>query len=505
LVGVSSGLTRDVVIKGVFDRTQPSLSVPVEQIVVDGKQLLVVTVPRGATFYANAKGTATRRLGTECVPFPPDQQRQALAARGLHDWSAQPSGHDISEADPNEMRRLRRLLTASGKDDLARTADDRRLLRDLRLCDADGELYRAGLLLVGDEDVIRSAIPTYEYSYQFRQSPGSEATSRFRGCSPLLSSLERLLSAVETRRSVHPINVTGGVQLQVYDYPTNAVRELVVNALVHRDYETDGAVSVEQSPESLTVSSPGGLVFGVTPNNILTHPSTPRNRLLLEAVTALQVAERTGQGVDRVYRELLRVGKPPPRYTDTESAVRVFIEGGTGDDAFVRYVNNDLDAEAAGDVDVLLALAHLRERRSINAQTLAARIQRSPAEAQIVLDRMAHQKLVEPSRRTARKPFPSYGLRPKVLAALGRAVRYHQRKPGAGEEKVVEHIREYGHITNQTLRRLFDLDVYAARDLLRDLQQRDVLIKLDKQARGPGVRYGPGPSFPTRPGRRARQ
>ena len=48
----------------------------------------MVTVPRGATFYA--EGTATRRLGTKAVPFPPDQQRRALAARGLHDWSARP-------------------------------------------------------------------------------------------------------------------------------------------------------------------------------------------------------------------------------------------------------------------------------------------------------------------------------------------------------------------------------------------------------------------------------
>jgi len=62
------------------------------------------------------------------------------------------------------------------------------------------------------------------------------------------------------------------VQLQLYDYPNSAVRELVVNALVHRDYQVDGSVDLEHSPEQLVVSSPGGLVFGVTPENILTHP-----------------------------------------------------------------------------------------------------------------------------------------------------------------------------------------------------------------------------------------
>lgn len=72
LVGVGPDLTRDVVIKGIFERTRPSLSVPVSDLLVDGKQLLVITVPRGATFYGNANGTATRRIGAECVPFPPE-------------------------------------------------------------------------------------------------------------------------------------------------------------------------------------------------------------------------------------------------------------------------------------------------------------------------------------------------------------------------------------------------------------------------------------------------
>lgn len=495
VIGVSAGLTRDVVIKGIFERTRPSLSVPVEEICVDGRRLLVITVPRGATFYANAKGTATRRLGAECVPFPPDQQRQAMAARGLYDWSADASGHDTSAADPDELRRLRRLLSAAGKEDLAR-ADDVRVLADLRLCDAEEELTYAGLLLVGREEIIRSTVPTYGYAYQYRPSPGSEATARFRESRPLLAGVERLLDAVDARRLVHPINVSGGVQLQVHDYPSNAVRELVVNALVHRDYELDGAMEVEHSPERLRVSSPGGLVFGVTPDNILTHPSTPRNRLLLEVITTLQVAERTGQGVDRVYRELLRTGKTPPAYTDDGSAVSVIVEGGTGDDAFVRYVNSELAPESAVDVEVLLALARLRDIRRLDANVLAAGVQRSPAEAQLVLERMAQAGVVEPSRRTARRPFPSYGLSPSALASLGRAVRYHRRESDGMDQKVVEHVREYGYITNQTLRRLFDLGVYPARDLLRDLQQRRILRKLDDKTAGPGIRYGPGVEFP---------
>ena len=55
-------------------------------------------------------------------------------------------------------------------------------------------------------------------------------------------------------------------------------------------------------------------------------------------MAALQVAERTGQGLDRTYRELLRCGKAPPTALDDGLQVRVIVPGGTGNDAFARFV-----------------------------------------------------------------------------------------------------------------------------------------------------------------------
>ena len=493
-LGISSAVTPEVVVRGIFDRTRPSLSVPVEERLEDGVRLLVITAPRGATFYANAKGTATRRVGKACRPFPPEEQKQALASRGLYDWSAQTSGADLSDIDPDEMARLRRLLRGAGREDAAK-ADDVALLRDLRLMASDGKITNAGLLLIGLEEVIRASIPSYGYAYQYRPTPGSEASSRLRETKPILTAVERLLDSVETRRSVHPINTAGGVQLQLYDYPSRAVRELVVNALVHRDYQIEGSVDLEHSPEQLTVGSPGGLVFGVTPENILTHPSTPRNRLLLETVTTLQVAERTGQGVDRVYREVLRMGKPPPDFRDDGMRMDVVLQGGTGNDSFARFVSTDLDPIQGGDLEILLGLSALRGKRTLTAESLAPRIQRSASEAQAVLERMVHAGLIGPSRRSARRPFPTYSLSASSLAGMGLAVSYHRRGADGVDQKVAQHVAEYGHITNQTLRRLFDLNVYQARDLLRDLQTRELLRKIDDKTAGPGVRYGPGSKF----------
>jgi ATP-dependent DNA helicase RecG len=496
LVGAPADYTPELIRRGVFDRTSPPLTLVIHERLEDGNRLLIMDVPPGVAPHSNSAGLATRRLGRECRPFTPAEQREFLVARGQYDWSADSSGIELRRISKAEMDRLRQLLAESGADDLSRLRD-RPLLEALRLVAADGKLTMAGLLLVATESTIGDVVPSYGYSYQYRPTPGSEATNRIRGQKPLLAAVELLMEAVETRTEVQPLNVAGGVQLRLADYPANAVRELLVNALIHRSFDAGGTVDIEHSPDYLVVASPGGLVSGVTPENILTHPSTPRHRLLAEAVSRCQLAERTGQGIDRAYREMLRAGKPPPRIEDLDSLVRASLTGGIGNDAFIRFVR-DMPPELGGDVDVLICLSLLRDATSIHAKRLAESIQRSPVEAQEVLARLADDQagLLEPTRRTIRKPFPAYRLRNRPLAELARAVSYRRRTLDEIDAKVVEHVDEYGVVTNKTLQRLFDINVYAARNMLSDLRDRELLRKIGDARGGTGVKYGRGKKFP---------
>lgn len=496
LVGVPADYSPDLIRRGVFDRTAPPLTLIVNERIEDGSRLLIIDVPPGVAPHSNSSGLATRRLDKECRPFTPAQQREFLAARGQYDWSAESSGVDLRSLARAEMDRLRQLLTESGSQELARLRD-RPLLEALRLIAPDGKLTKAGLLLVAREATIAHVVPSYGYSYQYRPTPGSEATHRTRGQKPLLAAAEVLMEAIAARTEVQPLNVAGGVQLQLLDYPPNAVRELLVNALVHRIFDAGGTVDIEHSQERLVIDSPGGLVSGVTPANILTHPSTPRHRLLTEAVARCHLAERTGQGIDRAYREMLRAGKAPPLIEDRDNRVRASLSGGIGNDAFVRFVR-DLPPELGSDVEVLICLSLLRDSSSVDAQRLALAIQRSPIEAQEVLGRAADDDvgLLEPTRSTVRKPFPSYRLRNKPLAELARAVSYRRRTLDEIDAKVVEHVEEYGFVTNRTLQRIFDLNVWAARNMLTDLRDRELLKKIGDARGGPGVKYGPGKKFP---------
>lgn len=488
-VGVPSDLTVDVIRKGIFDRTRPNLTCFVEERDEHGHRVIVVSVPPAVGTCSNAAGLSTRRLGTQCLPFTPDQQREVLTSRGLMDWSAEPTDITLDQLAPIEIERLRQLLRRAGRQELA-TSTTAQMLSDLRLVPVgDDRVNRTGALLLAPAEVLADVMPEYGYSYQYRPTSGAEASNRLRGREPMLAAIELLIDATERRSQVEPLNLPGGVQLALPDYPIDAVRELVVNALVHRSYQTHGSVDIEHTGDRFTISSPGGFVAGVTPENILTYPSTPRNRLLTETVAVLQLAERTGQGVDRAYREMLRTGKEPPLFRTQDLLVQATLAGGTGNKSFVRYLT-ELPDELISDVDVLLTLSVLRRKRTVDAIGLAETIQRTAAEAERVLQRTTDARITEPTRRTAHHPAPTYRLRPEAVAGLSRALSYHRRQIDAADEKVLEHVREYGYITNKTIQRMFDIDVFRARNLLSDMRTRNLIVKIGDAKGGPGVRYG---------------
>ncbi|MBG0814798.1 hypothetical protein [Planomonospora sp. ID82291] len=97
-----------------------------------------------------------------------------------------------------------------------------------------------------------------------------------------------------------------------------------------------------------------------------------------------------------------------------------------------------------------------------------------------------------------RREAATYGGRRSspAKAARGRAVEYRRRSLDETDQKIIDHVREYGFVTNRTIQRLFDIHLFAARDILNSLRERELLDKIGEARGGKGVRYGPGPKFP---------
>jgi ATP-dependent DNA helicase RecG len=107
---------------------------------------------------------------------------------------------------------------------------------------------------------------------------------------------------------VHPIST----------FNERPVREAILNAVSHRNYQLGGSIFIRQYPRRLEIDSPGGLPFGITLDNILDRQN-PRNRRIAEIFTRCGLVERSGQGMNLIYEELIKQSKPIPEWTRVSS------------------------------------------------------------------------------------------------------------------------------------------------------------------------------------------
>lgn len=111
-----------------------------------------------------------------------------------------------------------------------------------------------------------------------------------------------------------------------YLYPMDAIRELVVNAIVHKDYSMRQEVAVYVYEDKLMVYSSGLLPEGVTLENLRgTHPSVKRNKRLAEAFYAMKYIEGWGQGIKKVLSACKENGNPEPEFSYMSNGLLVTL------------------------------------------------------------------------------------------------------------------------------------------------------------------------------------
>jgi ATP-dependent DNA helicase RecG len=294
---------------------------------------------------------------------------------------------------------------------------------------------------------------------------------------PLLKALDWL----ET--NFRPYNPEQEVQIGLFRVPVpkvdiGAFREAVANALVHRDYHCLGAVHVRLDDQGLTISNPGGLVEGVTLDNLLTTEPRPRNPRLADAMKRIGIVERSGRGVDKIYRGMLRLGRPDPDYSRTDNtSVVLQLATTAADELFLRLVVEQENQHGSMPIDSLIALAALREQKRLGADDLARHIHRDPVQSRRTLERLVEAGLVEAHGNTRNR---SYTLSASVYRAQGERVAY-TRQAGFSrlqhEQMVLAHVGHHGRIQRSEAVELCHLTPSQARRLQTRLTAEGKLVQ----------------------------
>jgi len=480
----------------IANQTRPSLSCRATVVELEGKAVLAIEVPPSRLPVGTAGGRYLRRAvggrgGPECLPFHFHEMQALQADRGSLDYSALVvPGARWDDLDPLEFARLRRMISESrgGGDRTLLNLSDLEVAKALGAIEANHEVRAIrvqGLLLFGKESALRDYLPTAEAAFQVLRDHRVEVNEFFRW--PLLRLLEELESRFRARNREEEVHV-GLLRVAVPDYPERAFREGVANALLHRDYTRLGAVHVQWREAELEISSPGGFPEGVTLTNLLVTPPRPRNPLLADAFKRIGLVERTARGVDTIFYEQLRNGRPAPSYErSTGSGVVLILPGGEASLDFARLVAEETMQGRTPGLDELLVLNALWQQRHLDAQGTAALIQKSEAEARAILEALAEEGLAEARGSTRARRYHLSAATCRRLDAASAYVRQRGFEPLQQEQMVLQYVKSHGRITRSEVAELCRLSSHQASRLLRRLVAEE---KLAAQGSGRGSWYG---------------
>lgn len=338
LIGIEDGQTwppaDQTVPPDVLDRLRKRIgeltvnvqALPSLQRAPNGGEFIELLIERSASVASTRDGRYFLRVGDTCQPVLGDDVLRLANERPGKPWEAMDSSVPRTAVDATKLARFAQGIRASDRVKASvkeKTPDE--LLSHYALADGP-TLTRLGVLLLGSTSD-RRALGTAPLVQAIKYDEQGQKINKWAWDDSELSPVE-LVDAIwrELPDFRESYEVAEGLyRRSVPAYDEKVVRELLVNALVHRPYTQQGDIYLNLYPERLEVVNPGRLPLGVTPRNIL-HASRRRNETLARVFHDLGLMEREGSGFDLIYDRLLSQGRPAPLPEEGIDWVKVTIQ-----------------------------------------------------------------------------------------------------------------------------------------------------------------------------------
>ena len=302
----------------------PPLIIPLPK--VDDRQdrrAVSITVPPGLPHVYSFKGKYLIRDGARNRALSPTQLRRLMMERGAASFEASvPNGAGLGDVDWEKVEQY-----AAGLPGLAAAGPQEVLLK--RGCLVAGEAGLrptcAGLLLFGRDPqrwFHSSEIVVARYT-------GTTMDDRFikeeiRGT---LSQQIRRAEAFVVDNLRRGVRLAGLERIEEPEYPVKAVREAIVNAVAHRDYQIRGdEIRLLLFSDRIEFYSPGRLPGHITVDNLVDERFS-RNEAIVQVLSDMGFIERLGYGIDRMLRLMAEARLPEPRFEETAAGFRVTLLG----------------------------------------------------------------------------------------------------------------------------------------------------------------------------------
>jgi len=342
------------------------------------------------------------------------------------------------------------------------------MLRDCGAVTDEGITY-AALILFGTTDALKKHLPQAEIIFEYRSSDASgPAQQREEFFAGFFTCYDKLWDVINLRNDKQ-FYQEGLFVFDILTFNERVIREALLNAVSHRNYQLGGSIFIRQYRNRLEIDSPGGFPLGITTENILNRQHA-RNRTIAKIFALCGLVERAGQGMNLMYEISIKEAKPLPDFSGTDAyLVRITLNGLVIDKRMLSLINKigneQLERFSTGDFLLINALFH--EQKLTN-------------ELQARIKRLVDMGIIEHSGRN------KYVLARSLYEATGKSG-VHTRLVGldrdTNKELILKHIRKNGE-KGTPFKELEQVLPSHSRNqikaLVRELQLSDLIYTIGK-------------------------
>lgn len=346
--GISDKRPRQVVGSKAFDQPERTRKGLIDKlkIMVDfqlyernGNRVLVFEVAsRPLGLPVQVDGVAWWYEGDSLIPMPEEIRHRIYEEIGFDFSGSICQGARLSDIDDIAVEAFRSKWIEKSGNKRLKSKSKEQLLHDCEAITDDGITY-AALILFGKKSSLGKYLPQSEIIFEYRSSNTSgPANQREEFRVGFFACYNRLWELVNLRNDIQHYQEG----FFVFDIPTfneSVVREAILNAISHRNYQFAGSVFIRQYPDKLLVESPGGFPIGISVDNILDR-QVPRNRRIAEILALCGLVERSGQGMNIIYETSIKEAKQLPDFTGTDDTfVSLTLHGLVLDKRMLSLIN----------------------------------------------------------------------------------------------------------------------------------------------------------------------
>ncbi|MBW6492364.1 MAG: putative DNA binding domain-containing protein [Lentimicrobium sp.] len=456
-------------IRQIQDRTVPSITIKPHKVNVNGQDVLVLEIPFTAQLHRTSKSEYLIRSNDGNRPIETYEMATVQAEKGLivfdqKIWDLPLAGRGNDKQgnpipgwqDINKTRDLFLRIQREKPQSPYLKNNSPEFTETLGLIKEENSKQlptTTGILFIGNQKALKE-LPYNQIKYIRYYEDGTYTPFEYSG--NLIEMADACFQQLKSEMKVREFHF-GLFREYIEDYPEVVIRELLINAIAHRDYSRQQIIEIRKFPNYLEFESPGHFPQGIDETNFL-RKTNPRNPGIMDVLREINYAEKAGSGFDKIFTALLSKGKKLPQPIQTENSIlfRVDADVYSGKLAelsllYEQTTKKDIDLEK------LIVLNHIYTGQKLTFQQLEQLPFVNQYQLRKILSELQDIEFIETTGRTSGQ---KYIIHRSKLIDIDDKISYSKLKKQERAEQiesVIRYLKTAEDIDNEAARKMLNI------------------------------------------------